>query len=141
MKRYCFYLVLLLTVVALNGCIKDDNPYPVIRNTTWKMTYQNNWYRFSFSDSRVHGQMYERDLSGTDYTLTDFYADYVPKKEGGRGYYEWKNEDRNIKFWLYSMGPDNVVINLIFYGEGWSSGWSSEELFYRDEDPADGYNF
>lgn len=141
MKRYCFYLVLLLTVVALNGCIKDETYYPTIKNTTWKMIYYGNWYRFSFSDSRVHGQMYESDLSDTVFTLTDFYADYVEGHEGGRGYYEWKNEDRNIKFRLYSLGPDNVIINLYFYGEGWSSGWDGDEWFDRDEDPADGYNF
>lgn len=141
MKRYCFYLVLLLTVTALNGCVKDDYHYPDITNTTWKMTTHNNWYRFSFSDSRVHGQLYESDFSDTVFTLTDFYADYVEEHDGGRAYLTWKNEERNIKFLLYSLGPDNVVISLYFYGEGWSSQWYGDELFLRDEDPAGGYNF
>ena len=84
MKRYCFYLVLLLTVTALNGCVKDDNPSPVIRNTTWKRTNGDRWYRFSFSDSRVYGQLYDRKYSETEYTTIDFYADYVEESEGGR---------------------------------------------------------
>ena len=144
MKRYCFSLVLLLTFVVLNGCVKDDDyHYPVIRNTTWKMTNNDNWYRFSFSDSRVHGQMYEKTISDTVFTLTDFYADYVEGHEGGRAYCEWKNEERNIKFRLYSLGADNVVISLYFNfnGEGWLSNCSSLYQFDRDEDPVDGYNF
>ncbi len=142
MKRYCLYLVILLTVAVLNGCIKDDNNhYPDIKNTTWKMTEENNWYRFSFSDSKVHCQLYEGNATATHYGLTDFYADYVEEYQGGRAYYVWKNEEHKFKFSLYSLGPDNVVINLFVVVEDVYCGWTGDGLFSRDNDPAGGYNF
>ncbi|MBR6855808.1 MAG: hypothetical protein IKM90_00025 [Bacteroidaceae bacterium] len=141
MKRYCFYLVLLLTVTALNGCVKDDNPSPVIRNTTWKLTNGDRWYRFSFSDSRVYGQLYDRKYSETEYTTIDFYADYVEESEGGRHYFVWVDQEHDIKFWLYTIGPDKVVIEAYCFDDDMLSGWDNHTLFLRDEDPAGGYNF
>jgi hypothetical protein len=51
------------------------------------------------------------------------------------------NKEHKFKFSLYSLGPDNVVINLFVVVEDVYCGWNGDGLFSRDNDPAGGYNF
>lgn len=136
MKRYCLYLALLLALVALNGCIKDDNPYPEIQNTSWKTTKGERWERVSFSAGRVH---HVRFIPASSDTL-EYYADYTKGVENGRHFFSWISQDGSLKYRVFSLGHDNVVIDNIPYGEGpWIIGLS--EVYYRDEDPVEGYNY
>lgn len=146
MKRYCYYLVLFLALVAANGCIKDDNPYPDIQNTTWKLTTDKGWHCISFSASGVHHEVYEKGVSDSVYTHTDYYADYEGKNEDGRRYYYWVYDTVDVSFKVFSLGLDNIVITVWHQGDwlpmpSWYRDLYSEALFYRDEDPAEGYNF
>ncbi len=141
MKRYGFFL-LLFVMTAVTGCIKDDNPYPDIQNTTWKRTFGESWERVSFSAGRVHHEIYFlRDSVTID--STDFYADYKKETEDNRHMISWISQDGNIKYSVFSLGPDNVVIDLKPYGgEGsWIGVTMDAQLYYRDEDPVGGYNF
>lgn len=140
MKRYRLYIGLLLTVIAVMGCVKDDNPYPDIKNTTWKRTYGENWQRVSFSEVKVHHEIYEKRDSETVY-YSDYYADYKEESEDGRHFFTWVYEAENVKYRVFSLGADNIVIDTRIYGIGSSSGIGNEKLFYRDEDPIGGYDF
>jgi hypothetical protein len=140
MKRYGFFL-LLFVITAVAGCIKDDNPYPEIQNTTWKRTFGESWERVSFSAGRVHHEIYFLKDSVT-IDSTDFYADYKKETEDNRHMFSWISPDGNIKYRVFSLGPDNVVIGQWPYGEGpWIGMNTDGQLYYRDEDPAEGYNF
>ena len=140
MKRYRLYIVLFLTVIAVMGCVKDDNPYPEIKNTTWKRTYGENWKLVSFSEGRVHHEIYEKIDSDTVY-VSDYYADYKEESEDGRHFFTWIYEAGNVRYRVFSLGSDNVVIDSRIYGIGPSIGMDDGKMFYRDEDPVGGYDF
>ena len=142
MKRYCFYIVSLLIALTFTGCVKDDNPFPDIQYTTWKRVYGNSWQRVSFSAGRVHHEIFDMMLPDTVYSY-DFYADYTEETEDGRHMYSWILEEGCVRFRVFSLGPDNVVIDTRMYGEGPSIGDfdMAGQLYYRDADPAEGYNF
>lgn len=140
MKRYVFFL-LLFVITAVTGCMKNDNPYPDIQNTTWKRTFGENWERVSFSAGRVHHEQYFLENSEIIDSI-DFYTDYKKETEDNRHMFSWISQDGNIKYGVFSLGPENVMIELMPYGKGpWIGVNHGGLLFYRDEDPADGYNF
>lgn len=141
MRRYNKYLVLFLIAILVNGCVKFDNPLPDIRNTTWKRTYNDNWQRISFSGSKVHCETYTKDLSDTVFSYSDYCAFYVGGEDGNRRFYSWIDETENIEYKVYSFGSDNIVIEGTFSGEGRAAFFYKKELFYRGEDPINGYNF
>lgn len=141
MKRYRLYIVLLLIVFAIIGCVKDDNPYPDIRNTTWKRTNGENWQRVSFSAGRVHHEIFVKGDSDT-FSLSDYYADYKEESEDGRHFFTWIYEAGNVRYRVFSLGSDNVVIDSKIYSSGPSMVMEDYGvLFYRDNDPVGGYDF
>lgn len=140
MKRCRFFLFLFI-VTIVTGCVKDNNPYPYIRYTTWKSTSGNTWQRVSFSSGRVHHQFcHMMDSDTIEYY--DYYADYAKENEDGRHFFSWVFQKTSTKYRVFSFGVGGVVIDAIPYGEGpWIGGFFDGLLFYRDEDPVDGYNF
>ena len=104
MKKIFVFCALFLIVLIVSGCVKDDSPYPIIDNTSWKRVSDENWERLSFSNGRVH---YESFKNGS---LSEYDSDYTQDSEVGCHFYAWIIEDMNIAFRVYSAGHDHIIV-------------------------------
>ena len=117
MKKLYVFCALLVMALFVSGCVKDDNPYPIIENTSWKRVSGTNWERLSFSNKRVHYESFEND------SLSEYDSDYIGDSEDGRHFYGWFFEVLNIAFRVYSAGPEHIIVGYYFPFENSKKPW------------------
>ncbi len=103
-KQYiCFFVIIVL--LSLWGCVKDDSPYPDIVNTSWVWNDGETHQRLSFTESTVTHIIVE----GNDTVMT-YTGKYYGDTSYGKHYYLWDNEARKLRYKVYSYGQNHIVL-------------------------------
>ena len=118
----------LFLAFVLSGCVKDDNPFPAIDNTSWKRVTDNGWLRLSFSDGKVHYEIYENN------TLSEYDAVFTGGDEMGRHFYSWTIQEIEKAYRVYRAGTENVMISVYPFMNGQPSFLQSSYAFLFDRE-------
>lgn len=114
-KIFYFSFSVIMILLSLSGCVRDDSPYPDILNTTWTWSDENNENNsqlLSFTDKTVTHTIKE----GNSTTVNTF--DISKGSSFGEHYYQWFNEEREGEIYLYkvySHGQRHILVGKELY--------------------------
>ena len=108
MKQY-LYLIVIIVLFSISGCVKDDSPYPNVAGTSWKWSDGDSIQKLSFTDNKVTHIIIEDN--DTIYTYT---GKYCGGSSFGEHFYTWDNEGNGLRYKVYSYGRKHIMMTREF---------------------------
>ncbi|MBO6078371.1 MAG: hypothetical protein J6P66_06435 [Bacteroidaceae bacterium] len=104
-KKLFIYAFILVVLFTFTGCIKDDNPYPDIVDTSWYRNEGENYQKLSFTDKNVTHIIY---FNGKTKTFT---FKYEGGDKFGAHFYSWINDNDGQLYKVYSYGQKHLLMS------------------------------
>ena len=104
MKHY-IYLIVLIVLFSVSGCVKDDSPYPNVAGTSWTSNDGGIFQRLSFADNTVT----HIEIADNDTTMV-FNGKYNCGSSFGKHFYMWDKEENSLRYKVYSYGYNHIVL-------------------------------